>query len=161
MKQINVGIIGPGWCGGIRANACAINPHVNELHLAEIRPKRLAEVAAETNPVSTTDDYHEILANDSVDAIFISATPESTHYPMIKDSLLAGKHVFVEKPISQTMEEADEVISIAEQKNLKFSVGYSQRFKPKFAFVHKALKDPKNVRKNPAAARHPGVGLLN
>ena len=141
MKQVNVGIIGPGWCGGIRANACAINPLVDELHLAEINAERLAVIAGETNPNSTTDDYHKMLANDSIDAVFISATPESTHYPMIRDSLLAGKHVFVEKPISSTMEEADEVIGIAEKKNLKFSVGYSQRFKPKFAFVHKALKE--------------------
>jgi len=138
MKQINGGIIGPGWCGGIRANACAINPLVDELHLAEIDAERLAVIAGETNPNSTTDDYHKMLANDSIDAVFISATPESTHYPMIRDSLLAGKHVFVEKPISSTMEEADEVIGIAEKKNLKFSVGYSQRFKPKFAFVHRS-----------------------
>ena len=48
MKQINVGVIGPGWCGGIRANACAINPLVNELHLAEIDVERLAVVAGET-----------------------------------------------------------------------------------------------------------------
>jgi len=141
VKQINVGVIGPGWCGGIRANACAIHPLVNQLHLAEIDAERLAVVTGETNPHFTTDDYHEILRNDDVDAMFISATPESTHYPMIRDCLEAGKHVFVEKPVASTMEEADEVISLAEKKNLKFTVGYSQRFKPKFAFVHKAIKD--------------------
>lgn len=140
MRQINVGVIGPGWCGGIRANACARNPLVRELHLAEIRPDRLAEVAAETNPTYTTDNYEELLKNDEIDAIFISATPETTHYPMVKAALESGKHCFVEKPLSSTMAEADEVISIAAAKNLKFTVGYSQRFKPKFAYVNKALK---------------------
>ncbi len=140
MKQINVGIIGPGWCGGIRANACARNPLVRELHLAEIRPERLAEITAETNPTYTTNNWEELIKNDEIDAIFISATPESTHYPMVKAVVEAGKHCFVEKPISSTIAEADEVIAIAAKKNLKFTVGYSQRFKPKFAYVNKALK---------------------
>ena len=44
MKQINVGIIGTGWCGGIRAETCAMNPLVNDLHVVETRPERLAEI---------------------------------------------------------------------------------------------------------------------
>ena len=40
MKQIGVGIIGTGWCGGIRAETCAANPLVSSLHIAEIRPER-------------------------------------------------------------------------------------------------------------------------
>ncbi|MEK9706894.1 MAG: gfo/Idh/MocA family oxidoreductase, partial [Alphaproteobacteria bacterium] len=71
MRQINVAVIGPGWCGGIRANACADHALVNELHLAEIRPDRLAEVSAETNPTSTTDNWEELIANDSIDAVMI------------------------------------------------------------------------------------------
>ena len=140
MKQINVGLIGPGWCGGIRANACARNPLVSELHLAEIRPDRLAEITAETNPTYTTDNYEELIANDEIDAIFISATPESTHYPMAKAALEAGKHCFVEKPMASTIAEADDLIATATRNKLKFTVGYSQRFKPKFAYVNKALK---------------------
>ncbi len=141
MKQINVGVIGTGWTGGIRANACARSPLIDELHIAEINPDRLAEVKGETDPVFATAEWEELLKKDELDAIVISATPESTHYPMIKASLEAGKHVFVEKPVSTTIEEADEVIALAEAKNLKFTVGYSQRFKPKFAYVNKALKE--------------------
>lgn len=141
MKQINVGVIGTGWCGGIRANACAKHPLVNELHISEINSERLAEIKLETNPVFSTSDYEDLLKNDEIEAIIISATPESTHYPMIKASLEAGKHVFVEKPVSTTIAEADEVIALAEAKNLKFTVGYSQRFKPKFAYVKKALTE--------------------
>ncbi|MBO6782828.1 MAG: Gfo/Idh/MocA family oxidoreductase [Alphaproteobacteria bacterium] len=141
MRQINVAVIGPGWCGGIRANACAQHALVNELHLAEIRPDRLAEVAAETDPTSTTDNWEEYIADDSIDAVIISTTPENLHYPMTRAALAAGKHVLVEKPIATTMEEADELIAIAEGNNLKFTVGYSQRFKEKFAFVHKAIND--------------------
>ena len=46
MKQINLGIVGTGWCGGIRAVAAAASPWVNELHIAEIKEDRLAEIAA-------------------------------------------------------------------------------------------------------------------
>ncbi len=141
MRQINVAVIGPGWCGGIRANACADHALVNELHLAEIRPDRLAEVSAETNPTSTTDNWEELIANNSIDAVMISTTPETLHYPMVKTALEAGKHVLVEKPIASTIDEADECIAVAERNNLKFTVGYSQRFREKFAFVHKALND--------------------
>ena len=56
MKQINVGIIGTGWCGGIRAQTCASNPLVKSLHLAETRPERLAEVAKLTGAATATAD---------------------------------------------------------------------------------------------------------
>ena len=45
MNQIGVAIVGTGWCGGIRAETCAAHPLTKSLHLAEIRPERLAEVA--------------------------------------------------------------------------------------------------------------------
>ena len=54
MRQINIGIIGTGWCGGIRAEACSASPWVNELHIAEIKPERLKEVAEKTKPVTAT-----------------------------------------------------------------------------------------------------------
>ncbi|MEE2746282.1 MAG: Gfo/Idh/MocA family oxidoreductase [Pseudomonadota bacterium] len=141
METIKLGIIGTGWTGGIRAKSCASNPLIKELHLAEINQERLSEVAKETRPTSTTTDWKELIQNNTLDAIIVSATPESTHFPMIKAALLAGKHVFVEKPISTTIEEADEVIQLAKSKNLKFTIGYSQRFKPRFAYVNKVLKE--------------------
>ncbi|MEE8542417.1 MAG: Gfo/Idh/MocA family oxidoreductase, partial [Gammaproteobacteria bacterium] len=84
MDRINVGLIGTGWCGGIRANTCAGSPIVDELHLAEIDEDRLKEVAEQTNATSATTDYREVVANDDLDTIIISATPETTHYPMAK-----------------------------------------------------------------------------
>jgi predicted dehydrogenase len=95
MTAVNVGIIGTGWCGGIRAEVCAASPYVGSLHLAEIKDARLKEVAEKTKPATATTDYRILLDNQSIDAIIISATPETTHYPMAKESLLAGKHVFL------------------------------------------------------------------
>jgi predicted dehydrogenase len=139
MKQIKVGIIGTGWCGGIRAETCAASPFVSELHVAETNPARLKEIAGKTNLASATSDYRELLANDQIDAVIISATPETLHFPMAKESLLAGKHVFLEKPISVELSEADELIELAREKQRFFTIGYSQRFNPKFAFVKRSI----------------------
>ena len=130
MKQINVGIIGTGWCGAIRAETCASNPVVGNLHIAEVRPERLAEVAKATGAKTATPDYKELLKIREIDAYMISATPETNHYPMARECLLASKHVFLEKPIA-----------IAKKNKVKFTIGYSQRFNPKFAYVKKAIAD--------------------
>ena len=71
----------------------------------------------------------------------ISATPEVLHFPMARDALTSGKHVFLEKPIAIELHEADELISIARKNALKFTIGYSQRFNPKFAYVKKCATD--------------------
>jgi predicted dehydrogenase len=141
MKQIGVAIVGTGWCGGIRAETCAKHPLTKSLHIAEIRPERLAEVKQLTGARTATTDYKQLLAIDEIEAVYVSATPETTHYPMARDFLAAGKHVFLEKPIALELSEADELIALAKKKNLKFSIGYSQRFNPKFAYVRKSLRD--------------------
>ena len=141
LKQINVGIIGTGWCGGIRAETCASNPVVGNLHISEIRPERLAEVAQATGAKTATTDYRELLRIKEIDAYMISATPETHHYPLARECLLAGKHVFLEKPIAIELHEADELIAIANRNQLKFTIGYSQRFNPKFAYVKKSIAD--------------------
>jgi len=141
MKQIAVAIVGTGWCGGIRAQVCAANPLVKSLYLAEIRSERLAEVAKATNASKAVADHRELLEIAEIEAVYISATPETTHFPMARDWLAAGKHVFLEKPFALELAEADELIALARDKGLKFTIGYSQRFNPKFAFVRKSIRD--------------------
>jgi scyllo-inositol 2-dehydrogenase (NAD+) len=140
MKPISVAVVGTGWCGGIRAETLAAHALVEELHLAETRAERLAELKAKLKPASAVADYRQLLQKD-IEAVYISATPESTHYPMAKDFLSAGKHVFLEKPIAMTLREADELIKVAKDKKLKFTIGYSQRFNPKYAYVRKCIRD--------------------
>lgn len=141
MRMINVGVIGTGWCGGIRAETCAKSPFVNDLHIAEIKEARLKEVTALAHPVTATTDYRRLLENPTIDAVMISTTPEPTHYPIAKESLEAGKHVLLEKPIALELREADELIRLARSKDLVFTIGYSQRFNPKFAYVKRSIED--------------------
>jgi predicted dehydrogenase len=141
MQKIEVAVIGTGWCGGIRAEALARHSLVKALHIAEVKPERLREMAEKTGAATATADWQEIVRNPAIAAVYISATPETTHYPMAKACLLAGKHVFLEKPIAMTLEEADELIRIARTGKLKFTIGYSQRFNTKFAYVRRSVRD--------------------
>src|SRR5919205_1006481 len=141
MKQVEVAVIGTGWCGGIRAETLARSALVDKLHICEIRPDRLAEVKALTNPASATLDYQDIIRNPDISVVYISTTPESNHYPIARDCLKAGKHVLLEKPIALELWEADELIALARRGRLKFTIGYSQRFNPKFAYAKKKIAD--------------------
>jgi predicted dehydrogenase len=141
MRQIGVAIVGTGWCGGIRAETCAASALVKSLHLAEIRPERLAEVAKATGARTATSDYRELLTIDEIEAVYVSATPETTHYPMARDCLAAGKHLFLEKPMALELAQADDLVALARTNGLKFTIGYSQRFNPKFAYVRKSIRE--------------------
>ncbi|MBO0678654.1 Gfo/Idh/MocA family oxidoreductase [Mycolicibacterium sp. S2-37] len=139
MRQINLGIIGTGWCGGIRAVAASRHALVNELHVAETNTERLAEISALTDPACATARWEDLVENRDIDAIVVSATPEHVHHPMTKAALEAGKHVLLEKPIALTLDEADELIDIAESRGLKLTVGYSQRFNAKQAMIKRSI----------------------
>lgn len=130
---VRLGIIGTGWVGTTRARTAAADGYVTQLHLADIVQDRAERAAAETGASSFTGDYRELL--DAVDAVIVSAAPETTHYPIARDCLLAGKHVLLEKPIALTLDEADDLLRLAERSGVTFTVGYSQRFQPKFAFI--------------------------
>ena len=141
MKRLNVGIIGTGWCGGIRAIVSANSALVNELHIAEANADRLKEMVQLTQPVTATDNWKDLITNDRIDAIMVSSTPETLHFPMAKAALEAGKHVLLEKPIALALDEADELIALADSRQLKFTVGYSQRFNAKQSMIKRAIDE--------------------
>jgi len=141
VKQVEVAVIGTGWCGGIRAETLSKSALVDKLHICEIRPDRLEEVRKLTNPATATLDYQDIVRNPDISVVYICTTPEGTHYPIARDCLKAGKHVLLEKPIAMEFWEADELIKIARDNGLKFTIGYSQRFNPKIAYAKKKIAD--------------------
>ena len=138
---LEAAVIGTGWCGGIRAETLARSALCRKLHICEIRPDRLAEVKALTNPASATLDYQDIVRNPDISVVYICTTPEHTHFPITRDCLRAGKHVLLEKPIAMELFEADELIATAKRNNVKFTIGYSQRFNAKIAYAKKKIAD--------------------
>src|SRR4030088_2047703 len=141
MEQIEGAVIATGWGGATRAETLSRSALPKKLHICEIRPDRLAEVKALTNPATATLDYQDIIKNPDIKVVYISTTPEHTHYPIARDCLRAGKHVLLEKPIALEFWEADELITLAKRGNVKFTIGYSQRFNPKIAYAKKKIAD--------------------
>jgi predicted dehydrogenase len=141
VERPEAAVIGTGWCGGIRAETLARSALCRKLHICEIRPDRLAEVKALTDPASATLDYQDIVRNQDISVVYICTTPEHTHFPIARDCLRAGKHVLLEKPIAMELFEADELIAIARRNNVKFTIGYSQRFNTKIAYAKKKIAD--------------------
>src|SRR5258705_8711991 len=139
--QVEVAVIGTGWCGGIRAETLSRSALVEKLHICEIRPDRLAEVQKLTNPATATLDYQDIVKNPNISVVYICTTPEQTHFPIARDCLQAGKHVLLEKPIALELWEADTLITLARRGNLKFTIGYSQRFNTKIAYAKEKITD--------------------
>src|SRR5207245_1609361 len=101
-------IVGTGWCGGIRAETCAAHPLAKSLHLAEIRPERLAEVARSTGAKTAVTDYGALLKMGEIDAVYISATPETTHYPMARAWLARGDGVHARSGLRAVVSRAGE-----------------------------------------------------
>jgi predicted dehydrogenase len=141
VKQVEAAVIGTGWCGGIRAETLSRSALVDKLHICDIKPDRLAEVKALTKPATATLDYQDIVKNDAIKVVYICTTPEHTHFPITRDCLKAGKHVLLEKPIAMELWEADELIALSKRHNVKFTIGYSQRFNTKFAYAKKKISD--------------------
>ena len=141
MKQVEVAVIGTGWCGGIRSETLARSALVDKLHVCEIRPDRLAEIKALTHAATATLDYQDIVRNPAISVVYVCTTPEHTHFPIARDCLKAGKHVLLEKPIALELWETDELITLARRGGVKFTIGYSQRFNPKFAYARKKIAD--------------------
>jgi predicted dehydrogenase len=141
MRSTEVAVIGTGWCGGIRSETLSRSALVDRLHICEIRPDRLKEVQQITKAAVATLDYQDVIKDPKVSVVYVCTTPEQTHFPITRDCLRAGKHVLLEKPIAMELWEADELIATAKRNNLKFTIGYSQRFNTKFAYAKKKISD--------------------
>jgi myo-inositol 2-dehydrogenase/D-chiro-inositol 1-dehydrogenase len=141
LQQVEVGVIGVGWIGGLRAETLARSALVDKLHLCDIKPDRLAEVKGLYKPATATLNYQDILDNPNISVVYVSTTPEANHYPIARDCLNNGKNVMLEKPIALELWEADELIHLAKRNNLKFTIGYSQRFNTKIAYAKKKIVD--------------------
>ncbi|MDX1602486.1 MAG: Gfo/Idh/MocA family oxidoreductase [Salinimicrobium sediminis] len=79
-----------------------------------------------------------IAAVDVVDVV----TPTLSHFEVGKKTILAGKHLFIEKPITNTVEEAEELVALAKQNNVKGQVGHVERFNPAFTAVAEKIENP-------------------
>jgi predicted dehydrogenase len=124
VEKIKVGVVGVGYFGKFHAEKYAKIKEVELVGVVDVDTSRAKEIAKRyrTQPFN----HHADLFN-KVQAVSI-AVPTPFHYSMTKDFFLQGIDVLLEKPISNTLEEADELIELAESKDLIFQVGHLERF---------------------------------
>lgn len=118
MKIYNVAVVGCGNISGIYfKNLIGVFKNVNIYACCDVDGEK-AHKAAETYNIAHIMTLDEALACDDIDIVLNITTPK-THYAICKKALLAGKHVYVEKPISLKLEEAQELVALAERKGLR------------------------------------------
>lgn len=100
--------------------------------------ERAAEVAQLLQVDAYGTDPKEAFEDDDIDAVII-VTPTSTHGEMLEQAARSGKHIFVEKPITQTVAEADRVIAAVEEANVLCQVGFMRRFDPAYAEAQRRI----------------------
>lgn len=124
MQALKCAVIGVGYLGKFHAQKYAALSDCELVAVVDSNPDQ-ARTVAEQNGTRALADYRELLGR--VDAVSI-VVPTSLHFQVARDFLEAGSHVLVEKPITVTTAEADELIRIAGEKNLRLMVGHLERF---------------------------------
>ncbi|MCK5924398.1 MAG: Gfo/Idh/MocA family oxidoreductase [Methylococcales bacterium] len=126
MKKLKCAVIGTGYLGKFHAEKYVNHSDCELVAVVDVDLKIAATIAEKYHCKAYTD-YAALLSN--VDAVSI-VVPTSLHHQVAKDFLTAGAHVLVEKPMTVTVEEADELIVIAKEKNRVLQVGHLERFNP-------------------------------
>ena len=138
-KLLNMGVIGAGMIGKVHAEHLAFRiPETKLSMIADVNFAAASELAEYLRVPKTVTDYHEILADPSIDAVAICSST-NTHAQIICEAAQAGKHIFCEKPISYDLKKIDEALAIVEKAGVKMQVGFNRRFDPNFARVRQAI----------------------
>ena len=151
MNQLRVGVIGVGHLGALHAKMLADIPGVRLVGVYDLNGKRAESVAA-AHHTSAFADMEALL--QEVDAVTI-ATSTSAHFATACRALDAGKHVFLEKPITETTAEAEQLCRLAGTKGLTVQVGHIERFNPAILALDKYEIKPMFVESHRLAQFNP------
>ena len=134
MNKINWGVVGTGWMAHDMGKV--ISDYKGSVYaVAGTSVEKALNYRKDIPTEKCYGDYHEMLKDENVDCVYI-ATPHSNHYQIMKDVLLAGKHVLCEKAITVTSDQLEECISIARERNLVICDGTTLLHMP----LYKKLK---------------------
>ena len=125
--MLKLGVVGYGYWGPNVVRNFSIQPDCQVAAICDKNPAALAHVLKRHPSTQATADLDGLMASPKVDAIAI-VTPVSTHYALARQALLQGKHVFVEKPFTETSAQAEELIELADRKNLQIMVDHTFLF---------------------------------
>jgi predicted dehydrogenase len=149
--KLRAAVIGVGHHGRLHARKYQLNPDVELVGVVDIDAETAAEVAGEVG-AHPFADYREILP--LVDLVSV-VVPTQQHYAVAKGCFEAGCHVLLEKPVTRTLEEADELIRLAESKGLVFQAGHLERFNPAVLALRDVLQNPQFIESDRLAPFRP------
>lgn len=138
MKPVRAAVVGVGYLGKFHAEKYAGLAGAELVAVADADIDRAREIAAKYNAAAFSD-YRELIGR--VDAVSI-VVPTNLHHAIAKDLLLAGVDVLVEKPITVTLEEADELVAAAKDRNRILQVGHLERFNGAIVALNGILNKP-------------------
>jgi predicted dehydrogenase len=136
--MINIAVIGCGHWGPHHIRNFQSLPGSAVISAIDADEARLARIVEMFPGVRVEKNYHLALENPNVNGVVV-ATPTDTHYDVVRDSLLAGKHVLCEKPLCQTSAQAIELVNLAKKANLILMVGHVFLFNPGIVKIKEIL----------------------
>jgi predicted dehydrogenase len=122
--MINIGVIGYGYWGPNLVRNFSEAKGTEVLAVSDFSQERLALAQRRYPAIETSTDYREMLADGKIDAVAI-ATPVSSHYELAMSALKAGKHVLIEKPLTESTEQAIRLVDEADKRNLMLMVDHT------------------------------------
>ncbi len=159
MKKLRVGVVGVGHIGSKHARIYAELPHAEFVAIFDIDPGRAAEIAAKykTKAAESLNEFAEMVDAASV------ATPTNAHFSVARDLLARGKHLLIEKPITENTADARELAQRAAEKRLVLQVGHVERFNPVLSALEQRLTHPRFIeahRLSPYPNRSTEIGVV-
>lgn len=126
MRKVNVGVIGVGHLGSLHATMYSQLEHANLIGVFDVDDQKARKVADEqgTKAYGAIDEL--IAASDAVSVV----TTTVAHFEVAMKALQQGVHTFIEKPITETIEQAKSLVELADSSHLKIQVGHIERFNP-------------------------------
>lgn len=141
MTKLRIGVVGVGHLGEHHARILSQLPEAELVGINDIDTEK-GETKAEKYSTRHFEDLDELLKK--VDAVTL-VVPTTAHYSLAARILEQGKHLLVEKPITETVEQAENLINLARKKNLVLQVGHIERFNPAFLAIREYQPVPKFI----------------
>src|SRR3989440_375281 len=138
-RTLSMAVIGCGRIGRIHAENLATRiPGARLAAVADIAGACAQQVAGQFHVAKATADYHELLADKTIEAVAICSSTD-THSRIIQEAAAAGKHIFCEKPIDYDLARIHAALEAVEKAGVKLQIGFNRRFDPSFARVRELV----------------------
>ena len=139
MKDITFAVIGSGFMGGVLARVSSELPYAHCIAASDVDFARAQKLAGSCGG-EAYQDFHEMLERHQPEAVIV-ATPEPYHLEPVRAAARAGCHVFLEKPMATTLEDADAIMQACTEAGVKLMVGYILRFGVTYALIQSAIAE--------------------